>query len=364
MERVVITGGAGFIGSNFVRTLLACTNARVIVVDKLTYAGNRESLPDIGTNPRFSFINADICDATAMQSVFSDHTPDTIVNFAAESHVDRSIDDARPFIDSNVVGVYVLLETARKHYNSLDAGQKKPFKLLHVSTDEVYGALGESGAFAEQSVYAPSSPYAASKASADHFVRAWYQTYGLPTLITNCSNNYGPYQYPEKLMPLMILNALEGKPLPIYGDGSNVRDWLYVEDHCDGILTVLEHAEPGARYNIGGNNERTNNEIVELLCEELERQAPATENMLLNNKSVCSYLSLKSFVDDRPGHDQRYAIDASNIRRELGWQPKTTLKIGISKTVSWYLSNKDWCALVQKGGDARNRAGLQTPGGV
>jgi dTDP-glucose 4,6-dehydratase len=353
---VVVTGGAGFIGCNFVRHLLAATEERVVVVDKLTYAGNRESLADLSAHPRFAFVQADIADRAAVRAVFRDHGPDAVVNFAAETHVDRSIDDPTEFVRTNVTGTFELLEAARHFLR--ESPRAAGFRFLHVSTDEVYGTLGPEGAFSETTPYAPNSPYAASKAGADHLVRAWHETYALPTLLTNCSNNYGPYQFPEKLIPLMILNAVEGKPLPIYGDGGNVRDWLYVEDHCEGILLVLRRGAPGGKYNIGGGGERTNLQVVDTLCAALDEALPAGDNPALAKRGVESYASLKTFVPDRPGHDRRYAIDATRVRTELGWRPRHGFEIGLRATVRWYLGHREWCAAVQAGKYARERLGL------
>ncbi len=361
MDCLLVTGGAGFIGSNFVRLALKETSGRVVVVDKLTYSGHRASLADCEKDARFAFVEADIADVAAMKAVFGAHRPRAVLNFAAETHVDRSIDGPGAFIQTNVTGTFVLLEAARAHAAALPAAERERFRFLHVSTDEVYGTLGSTGLFSEEAPYAPNSPYAASKAAADHLVRAWHETYGLPTLLTNCSNNYGPYQFPEKLVPLMILNALEGKPLPIYGDGGNVRDWLHVEDHCRGILLVLEKAAPGSKYNIGGGNERTNLQIVDALCTSLEQIVPFEENRRISSngkREKRGYAQLKTFVPDRPGHDRRYAIDASKIRRELGWQPSYSFEEGLLRTARWYLDHQDWCDTVQKGQDARARIGL------
>ncbi|MBI1761367.1 MAG: dTDP-glucose 4,6-dehydratase [Acidobacteria bacterium] len=353
----MVTGGAGFIGTNFVHYVLAQTNAQLVIVDKLTYAGNKANLGAVLDDPRVTFIEADIADRAAMSQVFAEHQPTAVINFAAESHVDRSIDDPSPFIETNITGTFVLLETARKYVRGLDTAQQAAFRFLHVSTDEVYGTLGDTGLFAETTPYAPNSPYAASKACADHLVRAWHETFGLPTIITNCSNNYGPYQFPEKLIPLMLTNALEGKPLPIYGDGGNIRDWLYVEDHCSGILLALQRGVSGEKYNIGGGNERTNLQIVERLCAEVEKVLPAAENAALQAQGKTSYLELKTFVADRPGHDKRYAIDAGKIRAELGWQPKYDFESGLAKTVRWYFDNRDWCETVLAGKYERQRLG-------
>ena len=358
MPTIIVTGGAGFIGANFVRYALAKTDARLVIVDKLTYAGNTASLADALTDSRVQFIQADIADKDAMAAVFSECQPTAVVNFAAESHVDRSIDDPSPFIETNIAGTFVLLEAARKHTAKLSDEARRDFRFLHVSTDEVYGSLGETGLFAETTPYAPNSPYAASKASADHLVRAWHETFGLPTIITNCSNNYGPLQFPEKLIPLMLLNAMDGKPLPIYGDGANVRDWLYVEDHCAGILLALQNGQPGGKYNIGGDNERTNLQIVDRICDEVEAIFPAAENPALKTLGKSSYQELKKFVADRPGHDKRYAIDAAKIRAELGWQPAYDFEAGLAKTIRWYFENRQWCETVLAGKYERERLGV------
>jgi dTDP-glucose 4,6-dehydratase len=352
VDTIVVTGGAGFIGSNFVRHALARTAARVVVLDKLTYAGNLESLADVSTDPRYAFVQADIADREAVRAVFREHRPKAVVNFAAETHVDRSIDDPASFVRTNVAGAFELLEAARLF---LREHPSDAFRFLHVSTDEVYGTLGATGAFSEETPYAPNSPYAASKAGADHLARAYHETYRLPVLLTNCSNNYGPYQFPEKLIPLMILNAAEGRSLPIYGDGANVRDWLYVEDHCEGILLVLRDGAPGQKYNIGGGNERTNLQVVDALCATLEAARPAAANPALAGRP---YAALKTFVPDRPGHDRRYAIDASKIRRELGWAPRHAFEDGLRETVRWYLANRPWCEAVQSGKYRRERLGL------
>ncbi len=358
---VLVTGGAGFIGSNFVRFLLAHSRARVVVVDKLTYAGSLRNLDDCLGDPRLHFVQADICDRRAVGAVFREHHPDRVVNFAAETHVDRSIDGPAAFVETNLVGTFELLEVARGAWRERDETERERFRLLHVSTDEVYGSLGDRGLFSEETTYAPNSPYAASKAGGDHLVRAYLHTYGLPTLITNCSNNYGPHQFPEKLIPLMTLNALEAKPLPIYGDGGNIRDWLYVEDHCEGILLALERGRVGEKYNIGGENERTNLQIVDRLCEALEEILPADENPALRAQGVASYAALKRFVADRPGHDRRYAIDARKIRAELGWRPRHDFESGLARTVSWYLENREWCEAMQSGKYQRERLGLAAP---
>jgi len=358
MRTVIVTGGAGFIGSNFVSYLLAKTDFNVVVIDKLTYAGNLASLESSLADPRVSFVKADIGDRSAMEAIFSSVEPSAVVNFAAESHVDRSIDNPLPFIETNIVGTYVLLEVSRQYLRSRIASERDAYRFLHVSTDEVYGSLGHDGYFTEATPYAPNSPYAASKAGADHLVRAYHETYRVPALITNCSNNYGPYQFPEKLIPLMTLNALEGKPLPIYGDGSNVRDWLYVEDHCAGILLSLLKGKPGGKYNIGGGNERTNLQIVDTLCAVLDELSPPEENSVLSREGRKTYSDLKTFVADRPGHDQRYAIDSTHIRTELGWKPAYDFESGLRRTVKWYLDNKNWCSRVLKDKYQRERLGL------
>ena len=356
---MIVTGGAGFIGSNFVRLALDETDDRVVVLDKLTYAGHLESLEDVIEDPRFRFVEGDIADRETVRDLLREEEPSALVNLAAESHVDRSIDSPGEFVRTNVVGTFELLEAARLFRDRLSGPRRDRFRFLHVSTDEVYGSLGEEGLFSEETPYAPNSPYAASKAGADHLVRAYFHTYDLPALITNCSNNYGPYQYPEKLIPLMILNALEGRELPIYGDGQNVRDWLFVEDHCRGVLLALEKGRPGEKYNIGGHNERTNLEVVDTLCRVLEEMRPAAENPRLAEAGADSYSRLRTFVEDRPGHDRRYAIDAEKIRRELGWEPRYDFDSGIRETVAWYLENRSWCEAVQGKTYDRERLGLQ-----
>ena len=348
MSTLVITGGAGFIGSNLVHYALDHTADRIVIVDKLTYAGSLLNLERPLHDPRVTFLRGDIADRDAMARVFAEHRPAAVINLAAETHVDRSIDSPHPFIDTNVVGTFTLLESARAYAGSLDAPARAAFRFLHVSTDEVYGTLGATGLFSEETPYAPNSPYAASKASADHLVRAYFHTYGLPVLITNCSNNYGPFQFPEKLIPLMILNAIDGRPLPIYGDGGNVRDWLHVEDHCAGILLVLAKGRAGEKYNVGGGNERTNLAIVDRICDALDELAP----------NAASHHTLKTFVPDRPGHDRRYAIDATKIRRELGWTPRRTVETGLGDTIRWYLEHRDWCEQIQSGRYDRQRLGL------
>jgi dTDP-glucose 4,6-dehydratase len=358
MDTIIVTGGAGFIGANFTRLALK-KNVRVVVVDKLTYAGNLASLKDISNDRGYSFVRADIADQRAMESLIKKTRPSAIVNFAAETHVDRSIDGPRAFMETNTMGVFVLLEAFRHYANAHTDREKSKLRFLHVSTDEVYGSLGPRGLFKENSPYAPNSPYSASKAGADHLVRAYHETYNLPTIITNCSNNYGPFQFPEKLIPLMILNALDGKPLPIYGDGKNIRDWLYVEDHCTGIWLALTKGRPGQKYNIGGRNERRNVDIVNKICSTLEKVAPAHKNKTLLAKGFLRYKELRKFVQDRPGHDRRYAIDAAKIRRELGWKPKYNFEKGLEETVRWYVANADWCRTVQSGKYGRERLGLK-----
>ena len=339
MSTLLITGGAGFIGSNLVHHALAHTADRLVIVDKLTYAGSLLNLEGAVGTPRVVFVQADIADAAAMTRVFEEHKPDAVLNLAAETHVDRSIDSPRPFVDTNIVGTLVLLEAARTF---------KTGRFLHVSTDEVYGTLGPDGLFSEQTPYAPNSPYAASKASADHLVRAYFHTYKLPVVITNCSNNYGPRQFPEKLIPLMVLNALDGRPLPIYGDGGNIRDWLHVDDHCAGLLLVLAKGRVGEKYNVGGGNERTNLQVVDAICDAVDAFRPQSE----------SCRTLKTFVPDRPGHDRRYAIDATKIRRELGWSPRHAFEDGLRETARWYVEHRDWCEGVQQGRYNRERLGL------
>jgi len=355
---LLITGGAGFIGSNLVFHALEHTADRIVIVDKLTYAGSLLNLEGALSDPRVTFVQADIADRDAMARVFADAQPTAILNLAAETHVDRSIDGPRVFIDTNIVGTFVLLETARQFVASLPDAARGEFRFLHVSTDEVYGTLGESGLFSEETPYAPNSPYAASKASADHLVRAYFHTFKLPVLLTNCSNNYGPRQFPEKLIPLVALNALEGKELPIYGDGGNVRDWLHVGDHCAGLLQVLRTGRVGEKYNIGGGSERSNVQVVDAICDALEERRPAAANPALGRRQVPSYRALKKFVPDRPGHDRRYAIDATRIQKELGWKPRHTFEAGLRETVGWYLDHLDWCEAIQKGRYDRGRLGL------
>lgn len=352
--KILVTGGAGFIGSAVVRHIIDATTDSVINLDKLTYAGNLESLASVEKNSRYHFIQADICDRTALDVIFNEHQPDAVMHLAAESHVDRSIDGPAEFIQTNIVGTYTLLEATRHYWNNLPDEKKLAFRFHHISTDEVYGDLeGPEDLFTETTSYAPSSPYSASKASSDHLVRAWKRTYGLPTIITNCSNNYGPYHFPEKLIPLVILNALEGKQLPIYGKGNQIRDWLYVEDHARALYKVITEGTVGETYNIGGHNEKQNIDVVNTICELLDELKPASQNGL----NISSYKELIIFVADRPGHDIRYAIDASKIQRELGWTPKETFESGIRNTVQWYLENKEWAQRVQDGSYQRERLG-------
>jgi len=347
--KLLVTGGAGFIGSAVVRHIIGNTGDSVVNLDKLTYAGNLESLAEESGSDRYAFEQVDICNRAELERVFEEHQPDAVMHLAAESHVDRSIDGPAAFIETNIVGTYTLLEVARQYWNGLAGERKEAFRFHHISTDEVYGDLeGPEDLFTEQTSYAPSSPYSASKASSDHLVRAWYRTYGLPVLVTNCSNNYGPYHFPEKLIPLMILNALDGKPLPVYGKGDQVRDWLYVDDHARALYKVVTEGVIGETYNIGGHNEKQNIEVVHTICDLLTELAPADRN----------YRELITHVADRPGHDLRYAIDASKIQRELGWAPDETFESGIRKTVQWYLDNLDWCRRVQDGSYQRERLGV------
>lgn len=363
--KLLITGGAGFIGSAVIRHIINNTKDEVVNLDKLTYAGNLESLAEVSENSRYAFEKVDICNRMEVDRVLTEHQPDAIMHLAAESHVDRSIDGPAAFIETNIVGTYTLLEAARQYWQGLDEQRHNNFRFHHISTDEVYGDLaelpsplagegqGERGKdqelplFTEQTPYAPSSPYSASKASSDHLVRAWHRTYGLPVLVTNCSNNYGPYHFPEKLIPLVILNALENKPLPVYGKGDQIRDWLYVEDHARALYSVVTKGQPGETYNIGGHNEMQNIEVVQTICDILQELRPQ-EN---------SYRDLITHVKDRPGHDLRYAIDASKIQKELGWAPEETFETGIRKAVQWYLDNLDWCQRVQDGSYQRQRLG-------
>jgi dTDP-glucose 4,6-dehydratase len=348
-KNFLITGGAGFIGSAVIRFLIEETDHQVLNLDKLTYAGNLESLAAVSSDPRYQFVQGDVCDRALVSKLFADFKPDIVMHLAAESHVDRSIDGPAEFIQTNIVGTSVMLECAREYWKGLPVGNG--FRFHHISTDEVYGSLDDTGLFTEETSYDPSSPYSASKASSDHLVRAWHRTYGLPVLITNCSNNYGPYQFPEKLIPLMILNALEGKPLPVYGDGQQIRDWLHVEDHARALYKVVTEGEIGETYNIGGHNEKTNLEVVHTLCDLLDEARPNRPN------SIASYKDIITYVADRPGHDQRYAIDASKIQKDLGWVPAETFETGLRKTVEWYLDNVTWCQHVQDGSYQRQRLG-------
>lgn len=345
----IVTGGAGFIGSAVVRTIVESSDDNVVNIDKLTYAGNLDSLLPVAENPRYHFLQADICDSKAMAEVFAEHQPDAIMHLAAESHVDRSIDGPGDFIQTNIVGSYTLLEAARQYWNSLQADRKEAFRFHHVSTDEVYGSLGDEGMFLETTPYDPSSPYSASKASSDHLVRAWNRTFGLPVVLTNCSNNYGPYQYPEKLIPLILQKARAGEALPIYGTGENIRDWLYVDDHARALILVMKQGSIGETYNIGGHNEVTNIDVVRTLCAILDDREPA--------KNGKPYADLITYVTDRPGHDMRYAIDASKIQRDLGWTPEETFETGLAKTVDWYLANQQWIDRVLDGSYMGQRLG-------
>lgn len=353
MKNILVTGGAGFIGSALIRYIITETEDTVVNLDKLTYAGNLDSLAEVSTSDRYTFEQVDICDQSEVARVFKQHQPDAVMHLAAESHVDRSIDGPATFIETNITGTFTLLDAARTYWSQLPRLAQDSFRFHHISTDEVYGDLeGPDDLFTEETPYAPSSPYSASKASSDHLVRAWLRTYGLPTLITNCSNNYGPYHFPEKLIPLMILNALEGKPLPVYGKGNQVRDWLYVEDHARALYKVVTEGKVGETYNVGGHNEMQNIQVVRTLCailEELSPEKPA---------GVSRYEDLITYVQDRPGHDLRYAIDASKIKRELGWAPQETFESGIRKTVEWYLENQNWCQRVQDGSYQRERLGV------
>lgn len=351
--KIIVTGGAGFIGSAVIRYLIeAHPNVTVINVDKLTYAGNPESLASVEDHLNYHFEQVDICDAQAIERIFNQYRPDAIMHLAAESHVDRSIDGPAEFIQTNIVGTYNLLECARQYWSKLGEQAKTTFRFHHVSTDEVYGSLGKEGLFTETSTYKPNSPYSASKASSDHLVRAWHKTYGLPVVLTNCSNNYGPYQFPEKLIPLVTLNALAGKPLPIYGKGDQIRDWLYVDDHARALYRVMTQGKVGETYNIGGHNEKQNIEVVQTICAILDELVPE------HPAGIKTYKDLITHVADRPGHDQRYAIDASKIKRDLGWSPDETFETGMKKTIQWYLDNREWWQRVQSGKYQQERLGL------
>ncbi len=350
MKTYLVTGGAGFIGGNFVLGLLEDAECKAVNLDALSYAGNMDTLSSVLDNPRHVFVEGNICDRPLVRKLLEEHRPSAIVNFAAESHVDRSIDAPGDFIQTNIVGTFELLEAAREYWNGLAGAEKENFRFLHVSTDEVYGSLGKTGLFTETTPYAPNSPYSASKASADHLVRAYYHTYGLPVLTTNCSNNYGQYQFPEKLIPLMMQKALAGQSIPIYGDGQQIRDWLYVGDHCQAIMRVLEAGKPGEVYNIGGNSEMANLDVAKHVCDLLDE--------LLPDSAHKPHASLIVFVKDRPGHDRRYAIDAGKIQRELGWRPQESFASGIRKTVMWYLENQDWIERVLSGAYRGERLGL------
>jgi len=355
--KILVTGGAGFIGSAVIRHIINNTQDSVINLDKLTYAGNLESLSEVDGNERYVFEQVDICNRTELDRVFEEHQPDVVMHLAAESHVDRSIDGPSEFIQTNIVGTYNLLEVSRQYWNSLIEGKKSEFRFHHISTDEVYGDLdGPEDLFTEETSYAPSSPYSASKASSDHLVRAWLRTYGFPTVVTNCSNNYGPYHFPEKLIPLMILNALEGKPLPVYGNGQQIRDWLYVEDHARALYLVATEGKVGETYNIGGHNEKANIDVVKTICELLEELVP-TNCHSREGGNLGGFESLITYVTDRPGHDVRYAIDASKIDRELNWKPQESFETGIRKTVEWYLNNKEWWSNVLDGSYSLERLG-------
>ena len=348
--KIFVTGGAGFIGGNFILKQVLQEGNEVLNFDKLTYAGNIDTLKSVIGNDKYQFIQGDICQRSTVKNALSQFQPDVIINFAAESHVDRSIDGPFEFIQTNIVGTAVLLDEANNYYKTLTGEMKAGFRFLHVSTDEVFGSLGDDDYFTENTAYDPSSPYSASKASSDHLVRAWSRTFGLPILITNCSNNYGPYQFPEKLIPLMILNCLEEKSLPVYGKGDNVRDWLFVEDHCDAIYSVLSSGKLGETYNIGGNNEIQNIDIVKIICEKMDEYSP--------RKQGGNYEELITYVTDRPGHDFRYAIDASKISNELGWQPKENFETGIEKTIRWYLENREWWQAIQDNTYQQERLGV------
>lgn len=351
MKKILITGGAGFIGANLVLYLIKNKYASAINVDKLTYAGNLLSLKSVENNPHYQFEKADICNKDKLQQIFQKYQPDSVMHLAAESHVDRSIDGPSEFLNTNIMGTYNMLDISREYFESLELEKQKKFKFLHISTDEVFGSLGKEGMFNENTAYDPRSPYSASKASSDHLVRAWQHTYGLPVVITNCSNNYGPFQFPEKLIPVIILNALQGKPIPVYGKGENVRDWLFVEDHVSALWQVLEEGEIGETYCIGGNNEQKNIDVVKIICSLLDE--------MNKEPKVEKHQDLIKYVHDRPGHDLRYAIDSTRIKKDLGWYPKTSFKEGFRKTVAWYLENQSWCATVLDNKMELQRVGIK-----
>ncbi len=348
--KIIVTGGAGFIGSAVIRHIISQTDHEVVNVDKLTYAANLETLESVSGDARYVFEQVDICDFEAMTRIFNQHQPDAIMHLAAESHVDRSIDGSKVFMETNVMGTYTLLEVARGYWNELENDRKEAFRFHHISTDEVYGSLGPTGLFTETTPYQPNSPYSSSKAASDHLVRAWHHTYGLPVVTSNCSNNYGLYQFPEKLVPLMILNALEGKPLPVYGKGDNVRDWLHVEDHASALYTIMTKGRLGETYNVGGNAEKQNIEVVHAICDTLDEMIPTDKPRR----------ELITYVTDRPGHDQRYAIDATKIKNELGWEPSHTFETGFKETIQWYLDNKSWWQKIRDGKYSGERLGLKT----
>ena len=349
--RILVTGGAGFIGSAVIREIIRNTPHEVLNIDCLTYAGNLENLSSVSNSDRYTFLQVDICDIDSLQKSFDDFSPQIIMHLAAESHVDRSIDDPSAFLKTNVFGTCNLLNCSLNLFQKLSTEKQALFRFHHISTDEVFGSLGEKGLFTEDTPYAPTSPYSASKASSDHFVRAWHHTYGLPTIVTNCSNNYGPYHFPEKLIPLVILNALEGKPLPVYGDGSQIRDWLFVEDHASALLTAVQQGKPGSTYNIGGHNEIKNIDVVKQICVILDKKVTAKP------ENLDCFADLITFVTDRPGHDVRYAIDATRIQNELDWQPKESFATGLEKTIDWYLDNTEWCNNITSGNYQRDRLG-------
>ena len=352
--KILITGGAGFIGSAVARAFIHDGHVRILILDKLTYAGNLASLQPVADDPRFSLLQADICDRPAVSRAFEEFQPDVVMHLAAESHVDRSIDGPAAFIETNLVGTFVMLEAALEYWRALSADRAKTFRFMHISTDEVFGSLGADGLFREDTPYSPNSPYSASKAGADHLVRAWRHTYGLPTIVTNCSNNYGPYHFPEKLIPLMIINAIEGKPLPVYGRGENIRDWLYVEDHAAALMLVAREGVVGESYNVGGRNEWRNIDVVYAICELMNEFQPRPGG----------YRALVTFVSDRPGHDMRYAIDSAKIERELGWRPAERFETGLRKTVRWYLDNPGWWRAIRSGSYRGERLGVYAGGGA